>query len=648
MILNIQMPSRPAVQKQPASMSSGKDKKYSRMSRPDKRDRNNVRSGPNRRGDGQRDFSRGDDRLSHNSKKIKKDFKHKKNQRAHKQFDDDVDLEDVLVVDEKKDEESHVFVGDNFDEIPGLNANLVRGLKEHNFVTLTQIQKEAIPIVIKNKDCIIKSETGSGKTLAYLVPIIHQLGEREEKIKREDGTFCVIICPTRELCIQVVETCKQALKNLVHIVVGAIMGGEQIKKEKARLRKGINILVSTPGRLLYHIQNTTCFNYVPLKYIVFEESDRTLDLGFKKELDELVVQVSQKTDYQKIQKILISANFSEQIQALTAKISAEGFEHIGFKSNNPEEIAKEEAQNAQDDAYKLPAKLSQKYVVVGEGHRISFILSILMASQNSKIMIFVATCDEVEFLETLFQNVTLYPAEEAGDEEEPQKIVSASIFKLHGKIDQKSRTKAYLEFKKSNNSILICTDVASRGLDFEDVRLIIQLDPPATITDYVNRMGRTARIGNYGMSLMFLTKSELAFVDRLSEKGINVERYEQEEYNDYIEDRIRKDLNEEMGAHPFLVSRIRDFMRRDMRHKVKGRKAYMSYVRAYAKMEDKEIFHPKNLNLQLLAKSYGLHTSHTVKDEMDSEGLISRQVLKDQGKRRRVVHSKILEKEEFM
>jgi len=136
--------------------------------------------------------------------------------------------------------------------------------------------------------------------------------------------------------------------------------------------------------------------------------------------------------------------------------------------------------------------------------------------------------------------------------------VSASIFKLHGKIDQKSRTKAYLEFKKSSNSILICTDVASRGLDFEDVRLIIQFDAPATMTDYVNRMGRTARIGNYGMSLLFLTGVELDYISRLAEKGINVERYEQEEYNDYIEDKIRKDLNEEMSAHTFLISRIRE------------------------------------------------------------------------------------------
>lgn len=173
MILNIQMPSsRPAAQKQSADMPSGKEKKYSRMSRPDKRDRNNARSGPNRRREGgqrdHRDHSNGRQRLNPGSKKIRKDFKNK-NHRTPKQFDDDVDLEDVLVVDAKKDEESNIFVGDNFDEVTGLNPKLVASLKEHNYVTLTKIQKESIPIVIKNKDCIIKSETGSGKTLAYLV-----------------------------------------------------------------------------------------------------------------------------------------------------------------------------------------------------------------------------------------------------------------------------------------------------------------------------------------------------------------------------------------------------------------------------------------------------------------------------------------------
>jgi len=121
-----------------------------------------------------------------------------------------------------------------------------------------------------------------------------------------------------------------------------------------------------------------------LKYLVFEESDRTLDLGFKKELDELVTQVSQRTDYKKIQKILISANFSAGVQALTNKISDGNFEHIGF--NNDAEG--ENGENAdQNDEYKIPAKLAQKYVVVGEGHRISFLLSILMASQNSKVLL---------------------------------------------------------------------------------------------------------------------------------------------------------------------------------------------------------------------------------------------------------------------
>jgi len=171
MILNIQMPSsRPAVQKPAGGMLSDKEKKYSRMSRPDKRGQNNARSGPNRRregGEGQRDRSN-NDRLNSRSKKIKKDFK-QKHQRTPKQFDDDADLEDVLVVDSKKDEESHVFVADNFEEIPGLNTKLVAALKEYNYVTLTKIQKESIPVVIKNNDCIIKSETGSGKTLAYLV-----------------------------------------------------------------------------------------------------------------------------------------------------------------------------------------------------------------------------------------------------------------------------------------------------------------------------------------------------------------------------------------------------------------------------------------------------------------------------------------------
>jgi ATP-dependent RNA helicase DDX31/DBP7 len=201
-------------------------------------------------------------------------------------------------------------------------------------------------------------------------------------------------------------------------------------------------------------------------------------------------------------------------------------------------------------------------------------------------MIFVLTCDEVDYLEMLFKYCT-YQGEEGV---EPERyifrllfinfsLIKADLFKLHGKLDQKSRTETYLKFKQAetgkkyfgvfqNLGILICTDVASRGLDFDDVKLIIQLDAPPTVTDYVNRMGRTARIGHYGLSLLFLTGTELDYVKKLREHSmidyyifelidLQIEKYEEEDYYAYVEGKIKNEFDNENSAHTFLATLIK-------------------------------------------------------------------------------------------
>jgi ATP-dependent RNA helicase DDX31/DBP7 len=134
----------------------------------------------------------------------------------------------------------------------------------------------------------MKSETGSGKTLAYLVPLIEYLSVKsltEEKISRENGTYCIIISPTRELCLQIEIELKKLLKLFFYIVPGVIIGGEQVNKEKSRLRKGLGIVICTPGRFLYHLQNTTSLNLSRLSYLIFDEADRILDMGFEREMN---------------------------------------------------------------------------------------------------------------------------------------------------------------------------------------------------------------------------------------------------------------------------------------------------------------------------------------------------------------------------
>ena len=143
----------------------------------------------------------------------------------------------------------------------------------------------------------MKSETGSGKTLAYLVPLIEHLSKKslqEEKINRENGTYCIIFSPTRELCLQIEIELKKILKLFNYIVSGTIIGGENPKKEKARMRKGLNIIICTPGRFLYHLQNTESLNLSRLCYLIFDEADRILDLGFEKEMNQCLDLIKKK------------------------------------------------------------------------------------------------------------------------------------------------------------------------------------------------------------------------------------------------------------------------------------------------------------------------------------------------------------------
>lgn len=183
---------------------------------------------------------------------------------------------------------AEVFTGDKFSDLP-INDKLKQALATNEFTELTTIQKNAIPTIIKERNVVMKSETGSGKTLAYLVPLIEQLSVHSmevEKIRRDYGTYCIIFSPTRELCCQIdIELQRLTSKMFAYMVCSTIMGGENPKKEKARLRKGITILVCTPGRFLYHLQNTENIGLSRLQYLIIDEADRMLDMGFEREMD---------------------------------------------------------------------------------------------------------------------------------------------------------------------------------------------------------------------------------------------------------------------------------------------------------------------------------------------------------------------------
>ncbi len=163
----------------------------------------------------------------------------------------------------------------------GLSPQLVDQLLGANFAKPTQCQQQSIPVLLSGRDALVKAPTGSGKTLAYLVPIIQDLQSRSPKISRTDGTLAVIVVPTRELCIQIQDVALLLLRRFIWIVSSVLIGGEHRGHEKARLRKGVSIVVATPGRLQDHLEHTNSFKTGGLRWLILDEADRLLDLGFQ-------------------------------------------------------------------------------------------------------------------------------------------------------------------------------------------------------------------------------------------------------------------------------------------------------------------------------------------------------------------------------
>ncbi|PKI76044.1 hypothetical protein CRG98_003594 [Punica granatum] len=377
------------------------------------------------------------------------------------------------------------------------------------FEVPTQVQAQAIPIVLSGRHVLVNAATGSGKTIAYLAPIIHHLQKMDPRIQRSDGTFALVLVPTRELCMQVYEILQKLLHRFHWIVPGYIMGGENRSKEKARLRKGISILVATPGRLLDHLKNTSSFLHTKLRWIVFDEADRILELGFGKEIEEILDILGSRqdgSDEGKRQNLLLSATLNEKVNRL-AKISLDNPVLLGLseravletpagRSGSLESDNDEDLENAGDAIiaptgdYRLPTQLVQTYAKVPCGSRLAVLLSVLKhlfeKEPSNKIVVFFSTCDAVDFHYTLLSEFRWAPygLQEA---ESKQKFLRCKTFRLHGNMQQEDRKKTFQTFKEEKSALLLSTDVSARGLDFPKVRCIIQYDSPGEATEYVHR-----------------------------------------------------------------------------------------------------------------------------------------------------------------
>ncbi|CAI0380788.1 unnamed protein product [Linum tenue] len=327
------------------------------------------------------------------------------------------------------------------------------------------------------KDVLGAARTGSRKTLAFLIPAVELL--YNARFAPRNGTGVVVICPTRELAIQTHKVAEDLLKYHSQ-TLGLVIGGAARKEEAERIVKGVNLLVATPGRLLDHLQHTKGFIYKNLKCLTIDEADRILEANFEEDMKQIIKLLPKQTR----KTALFSATQTKKVEDLARLL---------FQTT-PVYI------DVDDGRHKVTNEgLRQGYTLVQSSERFLVLYSFLRSTLSSKkVMVFFSSCNSVKFHSELLGRC------------------KTKCFDIHGKQKQEKRTSTFFSFCKAEKGILLCTDVAARGLDIPAVDWIVQYDPPDEPKQYIHRVGRTARgEGAKGNALIFLTTEELRFLEYL-------------------------------------------------------------------------------------------------------------------------------------
>jgi ATP-dependent RNA helicase DDX31/DBP7 len=572
-----------------------------------------------------------------------------------------------------------IFSIKSFEDLQ-INPYLKKALNKNNYNIMTKIQKKAIPILLEHKNVIVKSETGSGKTLAYIIPLYQNLIEINDinKISRKDGIYSIIFSPTHELCLQIEKTLDKIKSCCINVVYGTMMGGQKVETEKKKLRKGLNIIITTPGRLLYHLKNTENLNFNKLKIIIIDEADLMLDMGFEKDIKECFKLIIKKTEneynnvenielnpdlFKKFKIYLISATIDNRIRKMSSYFM-KGFKAIGFekedndnnKKENNNEIKEDNIINHNNYLSNLKQQnITQLYSYIYDEFKLVHLMAFLYNNFQKKTIIFVSTCDLCEYLSKIITEIEININNNDKSPEKNINLFSQKTYKLHGKMKHEERKIVFNEFNLDNTGILIATDVASRGLDFQDVEWIIHYDINPDIKEYINRIGRTARIDNIGNSILFLMKNELKLLDtcfnsvknNLNEmknsdilinfvKNINKNILQTKIDENFSDIKIEDDVLDENEIYKkkynsiinILIRCIKNFVFKNKNNLILARKAFKSEIRAYVTFfkYGKDVFNTNVLNLTRISRSFGLYKESTSMKVGDDQVNINYQI----------------------
>ncbi|MEW4983012.1 MAG: DEAD/DEAH box helicase [Cycloclasticus sp.] len=353
----------------------------------------------------------------------------------------------------------------SFDSL-GLRAELVSAVSKKGYTSPTSIQSQSIPLILEGRDLMGGAQTGTGKTASFTLPVLQRLMETGEGKTKASKVRALILTPTRELAAQVAESVKD-YGNQLPLSSFVIFGGVNINPQKQKLRKGVDILVATPGRLLDHVSQKTV-DLSSVEILVLDEADRMLDMGFIRDIRKVLALLPKQK-----QTLLFSATFSNDIKKLSSSLL-----------HNPAliEVAQENSTS----------ELISQVVHPVDKKRKRELLSFLIGSNDWK--------------QVLVFTRTKHGANKLAEQLNKDGITAAAI---HGNKSQGARTKALANFKTNDIRVLVATDIAARGLDIDQLPHVVNFELPNVPEDYVHRIGRTGRAGSLGEAMSLVCVDEL-------------------------------------------------------------------------------------------------------------------------------------------
>ena len=366
----------------------------------------------------------------------------------------------------------------------GLRAELLRALGDAGYTIPTPVQAQAIPVILEGRDVLAGAQTGTGKTAGFTLPLLHRLSETPARSNNSSRrpVRSLILTPTRELAAQVEESVRTYGKYLP-LTATVVFGGVNINPQIAALRRGVDILVATPGRLLDHVQQRTV-DLSRVEILVLDEADRMLDMGFIRDIKKILALLPPGTGRQ---NLLFSATFSNEIKALAdSLLNAPTLVEVA-RRNQESELVTQSVYFAHKDSKR------------------DLLVHLLSTEKVGQALVFTRTKHGADRLvkQLVQDGVTAVP--------------------IHGNRSQSQRTKALADFKAGNTRILVATDIAARGLDIEQLPHVFNYELPNVPEDYVHRIGRTGRAGSTGEAISLVggdEQSYLADIEKLIKKRI--------------------------------------------------------------------------------------------------------------------------------